>query len=161
MAKFAKLFPWLREMFPPSQGVGFQPTEVSEDVSLVQQVLTGTEGLGTALAQTIIGGAGVVSAVTPAVGSGFFWYVLAAGAFHDDPVARDMWISIGGTSVWVLGEGGRAMPTNVPVFAPRAFIVPSHQHVRAEVAAIAGGQKVRLRILYLQIPLGQPAVPSP
>jgi len=161
MAKFASLFPWLRDLFPPSQGVGFQPTEVSEDVSLIHAVYQGTERLGAALSQSITGGGAVTSVQTPAVGSGFYWYVLACGCWHDDTTARNMWLSMQGTSSWALAEAGRAMPINVQLPSPRAFIVPSHQTVQAEVDGLAAGKILRLRVLYFNIPLGQPAIPSP
>lgn len=161
MAKFSQLFPWLRTAFPPAEARGFQPSEVSEDVSLVHDVFQGTDFLDKALSVNVVGTAGSKNVDAPSVADGFYWYVIACGIFHDDPVARESLVVINGPSTWPLVSAGRALPTNIFLPVPRAFILPTHENLRGNVPALAAGQKITIRALYFRISLGRTAVPSP
>jgi len=161
MAKFAQLFPWLRDLFPPSEARGFQPSEVSEDVSLVHQVHQGTDLLDKALSHNLTSVAGTAFIETPEVDTGFFWYVLACGVKTNDATARLLTISLAGTTTWPLASTRTAYANNQAHAVPRAFIVPPFQKIRGEANAIGGGQSVILRVLYFKIALGLPAPPSP
>lgn len=162
MAKFSELFPWLRISFPPAEARGFQPSEVSEDVSLVHQVYQGTHILDRALSHNVNGTLGATSVLTPVVPVGKFWYVVACSALHNDAVARQLQISIIGTTAWGIASEPAVFLTNQALTVPRAFIVPTHQGLRADVfPAITGGTRVTIRALFFEIDLGLPAIPSP
>lgn len=162
MAKFSSLFPWLRTLYPPAEARGFQPSEISEDVSLVHQVHQGTDFLDKALNLNAIGTLGAVNADGPDVESGFYWYVIACGAFHDDTTDRELEVTIrGAAATWPLASGTRIMPADVFVVVPRAFILPTFQRLRGAVPSITAGKRVVLRALYFKIALGLPPVPSP
>jgi len=162
VAKFAALFPWLRDLFPPSEARGFQPSEISEDVSLVHQVHQGTDFLDVALTVNVSSAAGVAQVFSPVVDDGFYHYVIACGMNHDDPTSRRASVGIDGTTIWPLvdTEGVQVIPSFHFLSVPRAFILPTHQRLQARVNTIAAGQVVTLRALYFKIPLGSPAPPS-
>jgi len=160
VAKFSGLFPWLRTLYPPAEARGFQPSEISEDVSLVHEVHVGTDFLGTALSQALSATAPILFIESDVVPVGFFRYVIAFSGLHNDPTARDITLSISGTSIWA-AESALSWTRNVHLATPRAFIVPTHQRLRVEVNALATAQTVSLRMLYFDIALGLPAVPSP
>lgn len=164
MAKFSQLFPWLRDLYPPAEARGFQPSEVSEDVSLVHEVYRGTDFVTPPQSIAVSGGAGATFIDQPTVDEGFYHYVIACSAFHNDTVTdRDISIQLR-TPVPVnigIASSPRPTPANVFVVVPRSFILPTFQALRASVPAIGGAFTVTLRTFFFRIRLGSPAVPSP
>lgn len=166
MAKFSELLPWLRTLFPPAEARGFQPSEVSEDISLVHQVHQGTEILDNALVLNLSSAAGVTFIDGPTVPDQFYHYVIAAGGFHNDgATARELFLQISrsapAANFPIATAREITFPSTQYIASPRSFIVPSDYFLRLSVPAIAVGSLVTLRAIYFEIPVGLPAVPSP
>lgn len=162
MGEFQKLLPWLRVLFPPSKATGFNPFEVSEDVSLTHLVFNGSDRLQEFFTFAGSAAAGVATITAGAAPADKFWFVFAASCFHNDPIARDMWLSLVpvGLNPSELAVSTRAVPTNVPLATPRPFIVPPRTQVRGSVVAIAAAQIISLRFQYLELDLGEPPPPA-
>jgi len=162
MSKFSELLPWLRTLFPPAEARGFQPNEVSEDISLVHQVHQGTDFLDRALSELVVGAAGVDVINSLPVDAGFYHYVVACHLEHNDTTDRNATIAMAGTSEWGLAASGAgAISRNIFLPVSHAFILPTFQNIRGDVVSLAATFVARLNILYFRIPLGLPAPPTP
>jgi len=162
MAKFSQLLPWLRQLFPAASQPGLQPSEVSEDVSLVHEVYQGTDFLTEVIEEAVTSAAGVAFIVTRDVPAGFYWYVLACHLFTDDPTGRFGGIFISGaTDHGIAGEPTGAISAGEILSVPRSFIVPPNHRISASLNAITAGDTVSLHALLYEIRLGLPPPPSP
>jgi len=164
LAKFSRRFIWLKNLFPPATAINIQPGEFGEDVSPVHQVLNGTDRLGQFFEFTGNGAAAATVMDSGAAPANKYWFVFACSLDHNDPVARELRVSLRTTGAGTHGlasSGATANPTNQPITVPRAFIIPPRVAIRGESDAMAAGQFLRMRFLYLELDLGEPAPPSP
>lgn len=160
MGVIARRFRWLEILFPPAQADPPNPSVVSADISLVHQVLSGTERFDEAAIATFTSPAGVAFIDSVPVPAGKYHYVFACSAFHNDPVAREVGIFINLVNDFAIASSGRAVPINRPITVPRAFTMPPRSKLRANVDAIAAGQSVSLRVLSLELAIGEPVPPT-
>jgi len=163
MGLISRRFKFLENLFPPGGAFPPQPGFFEESVSPVHQILNGTDRLDQWF--TFSGGG---AAGNPAVNSGAspgdkYWFCFSCDTFHNDPIARDLWIELvpTGANGTAIAHSERAVPTSVHLSVGRAFIIPPRTALRGQAIAIAGGQVMTLRFQYLELDLGEPAPPSP
>ena len=163
MGLISRRFRFLQNLFPPGGALPPQPGFFEESISPVHQVLNGTDRLGQFFTFTGIGAPGAPTETSGQAPGDKYWFVFACEGFHNDPIAREVTISLlpSGGNTHAIAQSGRAQPTNVALGVGRAFIIPPRTSVRAAVDAIAAGQVVNLRLLYLELDLGEPAPPTP
>lgn len=156
MPLIARRMRWLQLLFPPAEAAPPNPGSLSDDISLVHEVLPGTERLAEYQEVNVSGAAGVNLVVAPTVPDDKYWWVFAASMFHNDTVTtREAEIQLLGAASVTVAQAGRALPANIQLPAPRPFIVPSRVAVRATVAAIGGAFVVTLRMFYMELDPGE------
>jgi len=160
MSIISRRMRWLELLFPPGQAAPPNPSEVSDDIVLVHQVLTGTERLTQFQEFNVTGGAGSNTATGPAVPADKWWYVFAAGVFHNDPLPVEMALhmrsDITALEVCVIAAE-RAVPTFARLGAPRPIILPPRCNLFGRTIGIAGAQQVTVRGIFIEMDLGEPA----
>jgi len=165
MPKTFRRFNFLQNIFPPGGAEPPQPGTVSDEIAFVHQVLTGTERLEEIQAISQDGAAGGVSLLAPKVPDTKYHFVLASSLTHDDSTARTLQIGIqhdGGNTAAIAGTtGGQTVSSAKPVFAFRSFILPPRAQVRGQASGMGGANFMTLKLLFLELDLGEPAPPSP
>jgi len=163
MPRTFRRFNWLTSLFPPAEAEPPQPGSVSGEIAFTHQVLNGTERLAEYIIFQANGALGATGVTGPAVPVGKYWFVIACSGEHNDPIARELSLFIRNPAGVNLGlaDGGRAVPTSRPVPVQRSFIMTPRVSIRIEVDAIAAGQVITIRFLYMELDLGEPAPPSP
>jgi len=157
-------FNWLQNIFPPGGAEPPQPGTVSDEIAFVHQVLTGTERLEQIQTVSVDGAAAAISVLSVAVPDTKYHYLLACALFHDDPLSRFLDLGIqhdGGNTISIASSGGGTFPNFRPVQAARSFILPPRAQVRGQANIMAAGQVLTLKLLFLELDLGEPTPPSP
>lgn len=160
MSLFARRLRWLQNLFPPG---GPPPPNINfleESISPVHQVLNGTERLTEYFETETLGSLAATSVAMGAAPTDKYWYVFACSLHHDDPVARSLNIRLGEAISTGIAHG-QAMLTNQPLEVSRAFIIPPRANIQGFADGMAAGQRLRARLFYLELDLGEPAPPSP
>jgi len=155
-------FNFLNEIFPPAGSLPPQPGSVSDEISLVHQVLNGTDRLEEWRFFSAAGAAGVKFVISGQSAADKYWSTFGLETFHDDPVALDGWFSLvpDGSSPVAIQTSDRAIPTSIHFGCTRRIIIPPRTAVRVDFPALAAAQVIILRFQYLELVPGEPAPPG-
>lgn len=164
MPLISKRMRWLQVLYPPAEAAPPNPGFLSDDLVAVVQADPGTTRLQEFQESITLGGLGstAVTAVGPSIDK--YWFVFGASIVHDDPTNRPMFLGIRGLvrDAWIVNNLGTInQQTNVPLSAPRAFILPPRCAVRGESIGMGGAQRLTLEFLFLECDIGEPPPPSP
>ncbi len=158
MGVISRRFRWIEQLFPPAASGPRNPSVISNDISLVHPILNGTESLDEVKGFVGVAAAAATLFDSSIVPDGKYWFVLACGLTHDDPVARELIIHLidkPGNSQ-ALAASSRAIPKNHWLAVPRAFIMPPTFKLQAIADAMAAGQRMRFRFSYKELNIGAP-----
>lgn len=164
MARFSQLLPWLRVIFPPADAAAqLNPSEVSEDISLVCSVYHGTElmrpgSLNVVTATSVVGVEFVE--LIPAVPQ-----LLTAVHFldggHNDATSRVIFfeISLGDFNTVIVITPRIFAVTNERLSPERTLILPPNTALVFRATAISVGNVVTAHAAFSRFEAGKPVQP--
>lgn len=157
MARIAKIVPWLKKLFPPAGGISPSATEIGDFITLTHELLNGTDRLNEWIVFSASSAAGVANHASGQAPIDKYWYVFAASCTHNDPVDRQLNLQINVTGLQVgIASTHVLVPAGVQLSAPRRFILPPRSGIRVIADTVAAGQVVKLKMLYMELDLGEP-----
>jgi len=162
VARFAQILPWLRRIFPPADAAGqLNPSEISEDVTLVHLIYTGTELLAQGVLEhaNVFGTLGANSAVLIPRDAINTIVVFYATVTHNDPTAQFTFFEL----------QVQNFPLQLPVTNPvsvaqnrehvigRVIIVPQNSELILRAESIGGAALLSGQAYFARMAPGRPA----
>lgn len=151
----------LQTIYTPQEPRRVMPSDLAEEIVLVHPAQPFASSFNEIRSDAITGTAGATSVVGTNPGTDRYFWIHAFSGEHDDPVDRDMTLELeqATPSRNVAIAFFPAVPAGQQRPSPRSFYVPFGWRLRVRVNAIAAGQVVLLRSMFVDFLEGEVAPP--